>query len=185
MSHFCFAVQSRSESWAVINRSMKRGKNRSLLMLWSPRTQSEEVAGWSLRTLTETDRMSRRHLETWTRENSPVSKSILFLLCGCSDIPPPVHEATDRSAEASSPADTKRWRNVFNVGQLSYRALFSTNYSPTEVGWADIMAVEMSHNVAPCVQRACQLCFFSWRLKTLVWFCIHLTLVLSFIENQS
>lgn len=119
-------------------------------MLRSPRTQSEEVVGWNLQTLTETDRMSRRHLGTW--DNGP--GSILFLLCGCSDIPSPVHQATDRSmkADESSPAGTKRWRNMFNVGQLTYRALFSTKYSRTEVGWADIMAVEMSHNVAPCLQ---------------------------------
>lgn len=150
-------------------------------MLRSPRTQSEEVAGWSLQTLTETDRMSRRHLGTWTRDNGPGSKLIFFLLCGCSDISPPVHQATDRSVEASSPAGTKRWRNVFNVGQLSYRALFSTKYSRTEVGWADIMAVEMSHNVAPCVQWVCQLS--SHGISRLVWLCIHLTLVSCFIEK--
>lgn len=119
-------------------------------MLRSPRTQSEEVAGWSLQTLSAS--VSVWYLGTWTRDNGPGPILILFLHCGCSDIPPPVHQATDRSTEASSPAGTKRWRNAFNVGQFSYRAWFSTKYSRTEVGWADIMAVEMSHNVAPCVQ---------------------------------
>lgn len=155
-------------------------------MLRSPRTQSEEVAGWSLQTLTETDRMSRRHLGMWARDNGPGSILKFFLLCGCSDIPPPVYQATDRSTEATSPAGTKRWRNAFNVGQLSYRALFSTKYSRTEVGWADIMAVEMTIMwlLVYSGRRVCQQCFFSWHLKTLIWLRICLTLVLRFIENQ-
>lgn len=159
-SHFCFAAQSRSESWAVINRSMKRGKNRSLLMLQSPRTQSEEVAGRSLQTLTETDRMSRR-------QETIVLFPNLYFSCFVAALTF-LHLSIKRQTEARRQVHLQVPRDggtCFYVGQLSYRALFSTKYSRTEVGWA----VEMSHNVAPCVQWECLSCVSSHAISRL-WF---------------
>lgn len=72
--------------------------------------------------------------------------------------PPPSMEWRARS----TPTGAERRRSAFNVGQLSYRALFSTKYRRTEVGCADIIAMKRSERcVSLCTVRDGELCFFS------------------------
>lgn len=82
-----------------------------------------------------------RNRQTVQTKSSHIIPSSLLLLRF------PIHLRSDgQEAHLQVP------RDALNVGQISYRALFSTKYSWTEVGWADIRAMKRRKDVSSCVR---------------------------------